>query len=110
MQQKLEKLQLRVKIFLSTKTMPSSPLLTSLTKKNVFSLFLPKYTNLILEEEKSLLMLLLSFNHRVFNTIFKPLCQDLYFQKENSILHFILILLDITTISQVMVTGYYQSI
>lgn len=109
MQQKLEKLQLRVKIFFSARTVPSSPLLTSLTKKNVFSLFLPKYTNLILEEEKSFLMLLLSFNHRVFNTIFKPL-QDLYFQKENSILHFILILLDITTISQVMVTGYYQSI
>lgn len=64
-----------------------SPLLINLTKSIFFLLFLPKYTEWIFREEKKKSPHAhLSFHHRVFNTISKPICHRLYFQKEKSIL------------------------
>lgn len=92
MQQKLERLQFRVKIFFSTGNNIPCPLLIYLTKSIFFLLFLPKYTEWILEEKIYIYPFscsCLSFHHRaVFNTISKPICHRLCFQKKNSILSF----------------------
>lgn len=65
-----------------------SPLLINLTKSIIFLLFLPKYTEWILgkKKKKKYPHARLSFHHRVFNTISKPICHRLCFQKEKSIL------------------------
>lgn len=63
-----------------------SPLLINLTKSIFFLLFLPKYTEWILGKKKKSPHAHLSFHHRVFNTITKPICHRFCFQKEKSIL------------------------
>lgn len=90
MQQKLERLQFRAKIFFLQETLPS-PLLTNLIKSIFFPLFLPKYTKCILEEKKKnpISCSCFSFHHGVFNT--KPTCHRFCFQKENSILSFLIL-------------------
>lgn len=86
MQQRSDRLQLRGKIFFLQETMLPSLLLTNLTKSTFFLLFLPKYTKWILGEKNLFSCSRCHLMHRVFNTISKPICHILCFQKENSIL------------------------
>lgn len=83
------KITVQGKDLLSAGNNAPSPLLINLTKSIIFLLFLPKYTEWILgkkKKKKKYPHARLSFHHRVFNTISKPICHRLCFQKEKSIL------------------------